>query len=109
MIPKEDRPMDDQPPTDPVAAQMLDGNALAGSLAAAFGGDMTAVPGRCSHCGAVHMVAELRAYVRAPGAVLRCPSCDGVVLRIVETDAATYVDARGAAYLRFDREARHGR
>jgi phage FluMu protein Com len=100
--------MDDQHTTDPVAEQVLDGNALAGTLAAAFTGDMTAVPGRCAHCGAMHVIAELRAYVRAPGAVLRCPSCDGVVLRIVETDEATFVDARGAAYLRFDREARHG-
>jgi hypothetical protein len=38
-----------------------------------------------------------------PGAVLRCPACDGVVLRIVETVAATYVDMRGVAYLRFER------
>jgi len=82
---------------------VLDGNAVAGALEAAFGADMTAVPGRCGHCGAVAMVAEMRAYVRAPGSVLRCPSCGGVILRIVETANATYVDARGAAYLRFDR------
>jgi phage FluMu protein Com len=82
---------------------VLDGNAVAGALEAAFGADLTAVPGRCAHCGAVAMVAEMRAYVRAPGSVLRCPSCGGVILRIVETADATYVDARGAAYLRFDR------
>ena len=35
--------------------------------------------------------------------MLRCPICDGIILRIVETDEATYVDARGAAYLRFER------
>jgi hypothetical protein len=95
--------MDDESMTDPVAEQVLDGNALAGTLAAAFGGDVTAVPGRCAHCGAVNVVAELRAYVRAPGAVLRCPACGGVVLRVVETTDAIYVDARGAAYLRFER------
>ncbi len=74
-----------------------------GSSATAFGADMTVVPGKCAHCGAVHVIAELRAYVRAPGTVLRCPVCDGIILRIVETDEAIYVDARGAAYLRFDR------
>lgn len=95
--------MNDHPMTDPVAEQVLDGNALAGTLAAAFGSDVTAVPGRCAHCGAVNVIGELRAYVRAPGAVLRCPACDGVVLRVVETVEATYVDARGAAYLRFER------
>ena len=73
------------------------------ALGAVFGADMTVVPGKCAHCGAVHVIAELRAYMRAPGTVLRCPVCDGVVLRIVETDEATYVDARGAAYLRFER------
>lgn len=95
--------LEDDPETDPVADQVLDGNAVAGMLATAFGGDMTAVPGRCAHCGALNVVADLRAYVRAPGAVLRCPACDGVVLRLVETAEATYVDARGAMYLRFER------
>ncbi len=49
------------------------------------------------------MMGAMRAYTRAPGVVLRCPACDEVVLRIVETAEATYVDARGAAYLRFER------
>jgi hypothetical protein len=95
--------MDDAETTDATTDHFLDGNAVAGALAAAFGEDMTAVPGRCAHCGAVNMVGELRAFVRAPGAVLRCPVCDGVVVRVVETAEATYVDARGAAYLRFGR------
>ena len=94
--------MTDEPLKDPALDEVLDGNAAAGPLAAAFGADMTIVPGKCAHCGAVHVVAELRAYIRAPGTVLRCPICDGIILRIVETDEATYVDARGAAYLRFE-------
>jgi hypothetical protein len=85
------------------AGAILDGNAVAGTLEAIFGADMTAIPGRCAHCGTVSMVGALRAWTRAPGAVLRCPACDGVVLRIVETAEATYVDARGATYLRFER------
>jgi Family of unknown function (DUF6510) len=82
---------------------VLDGNAVAGALAAAFGSDVSGCPGRCAHCGTVSVVGELRAYVQAPGAVLRCPVCAGVVLRVVETTEAMYVDARGASYLRFDR------
>ena len=89
--------------SDPAGDQVLDGNAVGGSLAAVFGVDMTAVPGRCAQCGTVSMIGELSAYVRAPGTVLRCPTCDGVVLRVVEAGAVTYVDARGAAYLRFER------
>ena len=95
--------MANDPGEDPALDDVLDGNAVAGPLAAAFGADMTDVPGKCAHCGAVHVVAELRAYMRAPGTVLRCPVCGGIILRIVETEDATYVDARGAAYLRFER------
>ena len=81
----------------------LDGNAVAGLLAVTFGVEMTAVPGRCAHCHKVNFVAELRAYTRAPGVVLRCPTCSGVVLRVVETPTATLVDATGVAWLRFER------
>jgi phage FluMu protein Com len=88
---------------DPSVERELDGNALAGILGSLFGVEMTAVPGRCAHCGTVNMVGAMRAYTRAPGLVLRCPACDEVVLRVVETAAATYVDLRGAAYLRFER------
>jgi hypothetical protein len=98
----EETPMIDHS-DDPSVELELDGNARAGMFEALFGGDMTAVPGRCAHCHTVNMVGAMRAYTRGPGAVLRCPACDEVVLRVVETDSATYVDARGAAYLRFDR------
>ena len=88
---------------DPSVDRELDGNALAGLFASLFGGDMTAVPGRCAHCHTVNMVGAMRVYMGGPGAVVRCPACDEVELRIVETAGATYVDARGAAYLRFER------
>lgn len=95
--------MTDPVDEDPEVAQVLDGNAVAGALAALFGADMTTTPERCAHCGTVSTMAELRAFVRAPGTVLRCPTCACVVMRIVETPGATLVDIRGAAYLRFDR------
>jgi hypothetical protein len=91
------------PEVDDVDEAVLDGNAVAGLLASTFGGDMTAVPGRCAHCHTVSRVAELRAYTRAPGTVLRCPVCAEVVLRIVETPTAILVDATGAAWLRMER------
>src|SRR5215207_3495630 len=89
--------------TDPMAEHVPDGNAVAGMLMAAFGTRMRVIPVQCAHCGTMSMVAELRAYLRAPGAVLRCPVCAGVVLRILETHDVLLVDARGASYLRFDR------
>jgi hypothetical protein len=93
---------------DPAADLAVDGNAVAGMLASVFGADLTAVPGRCAHCGAVHEVGELDAYLRGPGAVLRCPVCHGVVVRIVETGRATFVDVRGASYLAFERRSGGG-
>jgi hypothetical protein len=51
------------------------------------------------------MIGAMRAFTQAPGTVLRCPTCDGVVLRFVETTEAMYVDARGAAFLRMERRA----
>jgi len=103
MCREEDPSMEDERATDAQADHVLDGNAVAGMLMAAFGSEMSAIPGQCAHCGTMSMVAELRAYTRAPGAVLRCPTCAGVVLRIVETRDAVLVDARGASYLRFAR------
>jgi hypothetical protein len=88
---------------DPALDRELDGNVLAGMLESMFGSDMTAVPGRCAHCGTMNMVGAMRVYMGGPGAVLRCPACDGIVLRVVETTEATYVDARGVAFLRFER------
>lgn len=81
---------------------VLDGNAAAGVLASAFGLEMTTVPGACAHCHTVSVVAQLRAYTRAPGVVLRCPACSEVVLRIVQTPTAILIDASGAAWLRFE-------
>jgi hypothetical protein len=89
--------------TTDVDESLLDGNAVAGLLAETFGRDMSTTPSQCAHCHNVNITAELRAYTRAPGVVLRCPTCSGVVLRIVETPTATLVDASGIAWLRIER------
>ena len=84
-------------------ALMLDGNAVAGLLREVFALEMTASPTKCAHCGAVGALGTLLAFTQAPGVVLRCPACEQVVLRIVETTDAIYLEARGAAYLRLER------
>ena len=84
-------------------AFMLDGNAVAGLLQEVFAVEMTASPTVCAHCGRSGAVGTLLAFTQAPGAVLRCPACEQVVLRIVQTPDALYVDARGTLYLRLDR------
>ena len=84
-------------------ALMLDGNAVAGLLLEAFGSEMTACPCQCTHCGAVGVLATLWAFTHGPGVVLRCPTCEQVVLRLVQTDEALYLDARGATYFKLPR------
>lgn len=82
---------------------MLDGNAIGGVLIEVFGSEMTTTPSECAHCGHVAEMGALLAFTQAPGTVLRCPTCENIVLRIVETPQAIYLDARGATYLRIER------
>jgi hypothetical protein len=82
---------------------MVDGNAVAGLLQDVFGLEMTASPAECANCGQVNELGALLTFTQAPGAVLRCPACEEVILRIVETPDAIYLDARGAARIRLQR------
>jgi phage FluMu protein Com len=62
----------------------LDGNAIAGALFEHFGHEMTMAQVRCSHCQSTSLMAELRVYMKAPGAVARCPTCNEVLIVIVD-------------------------
>jgi hypothetical protein len=81
-------------------ALMVDGNAAGGMLQDVFSAEMTASPTECAHCGRHEQIGELLAFVHAPGLILRCPGCENILMRVVKTDEFTYVDARGAVYLR---------
>jgi hypothetical protein len=70
----------------------LDGNAIAGVLYEYFGREMTMTEGRCGHCRNVSMVAQLRVYMKAPGAVARCRVCGNVVMVIVDVRGNGRVD-----------------
>ena len=82
---------------------LLDANAVAGLLMDIFGTEMTAEPTECAHCGNQSEMGTLLAYTQGPGVVLRCSTCGQVVLRIVQTPGAIYLDARGAVYLKLRR------
>jgi hypothetical protein len=77
----------------------LDGNAIAGLLFDVFGGEMTTAVGVCASCGASGPVAESQVYLRAPGTVVRCRSCIGVLMVLVTVREITCVDLRGLAAL----------
>ena len=83
---------------------MLDANAIAGLLFEIFGVEMTASPTECANCGNEAEIGTLLAFTQGPGIILRCSACENVVLRIVQTPDAIYLDARGAVYLRLARD-----
>jgi hypothetical protein len=73
---------------------VLDGNAAAGILHSVYGIELTTAVGTCDGCGAAGPVGAVRLY-RAAGLVLRCPHCDGVLMKIVAAGERTWIDARG--------------
>ena len=79
---------------------MLDGNALAGLLYEVFNTEMTITSVECRSCGRIGELGSLWAFKETPGYVLRCPGCQGIVLRITVTPGDIYLDGRGAAYFR---------
>jgi Family of unknown function (DUF6510) len=77
----------------------LDGNAIAGLLHEVFGAEMTPAIGTCGSCGATGPLAECVVYLRAPGTVVRCRRCTGVLIVIVRVREMNCVDLRGLAAL----------
>ena len=77
----------------------LDGNAIAGTLMAVFGTEMTTATGTCASCGSSGMVGEFSVYLRAPGEVVRCRHCNSIVMVFVQVHGVTCVDLRGLAAL----------
>ena len=77
----------------------LDGNAAGGMLREIFARDMTAALATCIGCERVSAVGALLDYGGEMGVILRCPSCDTVMLRVVRTPGSFRFDASGTAML----------
>ncbi len=84
-------------------ALMLDGNAIGGLLNEIFSMEMTTSMAQCNHCGVRGEMGSLRAFMHGSDAVLRCPICDSIVMRIVQSPESNYLDLRGATFLRMPR------
>jgi len=80
----------------PVDSLRLDGNAAAGMLSEIFVPDLTAGRAKCAGCGTTRSIGALHVYSHGMGMVVRCPACDGVVLRVARTPTRVWLDARGA-------------
>jgi Zn finger protein HypA/HybF involved in hydrogenase expression len=79
----------------------LDGNAIAGLLREIFTMEMTNAESTCAGCGAVHAVGRVDVYLNAPGAVVRCPACEQVLMRIVRGRGRYWLDLTGTRCLEF--------
>ena len=77
----------------------VDGNAVAGALAAVFVPEITTALVRCRACGDAGPFAALMVWAHGPGVVGRCPSCEAVLLRYVATPGRLRVDLGGIAEL----------
>jgi hypothetical protein len=80
----------------------VDGNAAAGEMRSIFAMDVTAATGRCANCGFTGPLGAAQLYTHAPGMVMRCPSCEAVLMRMVTAPSRTWVDMQGLAYVELD-------
>jgi hypothetical protein len=80
-------------------AVRLDGNFTAGILSEVFVPDITSTRARCANCGTIHPLGALPVYGQNMGAVMRCPTCDAVVLRVARTSRRLWLDPTGAKLL----------
>jgi hypothetical protein len=79
----------------------LDGNAAAGMLRELFVLELSAARGQCASCGAIAPVGSqhLYLYPLSPGAVLRCQSCQGVLMVVVHAGGRYRLALRGFTWL----------
>ncbi len=87
------------------AALRLDGNAGAGILAEVFEGDITAARGACAGCGTVAQIGRqhLYGYPAGPGAVLRCSTCESVLLVLVDAGRWYRLGVQGLTWLEIEK------
>lgn len=78
---------------------VLDGNAVAGTLFDLFGVEMTDASGICASCGAASALGEMKVYLGGPGTVARCRHCDNVLMVLVEIRGVMCLDTLGLAGL----------
>ncbi len=78
---------------------MLDGNAIAGTMADIFGVDMTLALASCARCGTRGPLAETAVYL-GPAVVVRCRHCDAVLAVVLERRGTYCVDLSGLSALK---------
>ena len=82
----------------------LDGNAAGGILQEIFPFEMTLVQTTCTGCGVTNAIGELSVYMHGMGTILRCPSCDNALIRVVQAKGHYWLDMRGVRVLQINAE-----
>jgi hypothetical protein len=77
----------------------LDGNVAGGILDSIFPFEMTTAEGICAGCGAQRAIGATACYKHGMGTILRCPSCDAVLVRVAEIKGRYWLDMRGMRVL----------
>jgi hypothetical protein len=75
----------------------LDGNAAAGELQQVLPFDATLAVATCASCGARDELGGTTAYMDAPGIVLRCASCEAVLIRMARNGGRVWIELSGCA------------
>jgi hypothetical protein len=77
----------------------LDGNAAAGVLQQIFPFEMTTLKATCAGCRQVNVVGALVVYKHGMGTIVRCSSCEWVLIRVTESKGCYWLDMRGVRVL----------
>jgi ribosomal protein S27E len=77
----------------------LDGNAAAGVLQEIFPFEMTLAEVTCMGCSTTNAIGATAAYMHGMGTIVRCPTCDNVLIRIVHARGRYLLDMRGVRVL----------
>jgi Family of unknown function (DUF6510) len=83
----------------------LDGNAAGGILQEIFPFEMTLAQATCTGCGATNAIGALAVYMHGMGTVVRCPSCESVLIRVAQAKGRYWLDMRGVRVLQISAEA----
>jgi Family of unknown function (DUF6510) len=77
----------------------LDGNAAAGPLSDIFAREVTAALVTCASCGSSGPLGAAMLYGEAMGQIVRCATCDAVLLCCADTPAGVRLDMRGVSVI----------
>jgi hypothetical protein len=68
-------------------------------LGEVFALEVTGARGRCDGCGTVAELGEGRAFLDAPGVVIRCRACESVLLVLVRGGGRYWLGVQGMTWL----------